>query len=83
VKKLPYYILVVIAISFASCGKSYNCTCTSTSSINTGGGITTNSMQTVTSEKYNKRETARLMCEDVASMSSSPSATTQNTCILE
>ncbi len=66
-----------------SCGKSYNCKCTGITTIKNGTTTTTTKLETASSEKYLKRETARLMCVNNEAMSSSPTSTIESTCILE
>ena len=69
-----------LVLVLCSCGKNYDCVCTS---ISKGSSGLNNTIETVTTDRFRKKETARLMCENIKQMSTSPSATTQLTCVLK
>ena len=79
--KFIFFLFGILSIS--SCGKEYNCKCTSVISTKSGSAISTQTNETVSSDRYNKKETARLMCENLKTLSSTATTTSQSTCILE
>jgi Na+-transporting NADH:ubiquinone oxidoreductase subunit NqrF len=81
--KIKSILFLFAVIIISSCGKNYNCKCTAIATTKSGSTTTTTKIETVNSDRYRKQETARLMCENLKTMSASASATTESTCILE
>ena len=79
--KFLFFLFGLLLIS--SCGKEYNCICTAVISTKSGSAISTQTYETVSSDRYRKKETARLMCENLKNLGSTPTTTTEGTCILE
>lgn len=83
-KMMKIIIGLFIVILASSCGKDYTCKCTATTTTTkAGSNPETYKLETSNSDKYRKRETARLMCENAGTTSSSPSATSITTCTLQ